>query len=145
MADLFVYHTLTLCSTEKVMIGDRAFRYKPIVTLKFKTIDELISRAWAYMDKMGDPFLWYYDLDMDAISLEDYVRVANLQADWLDQNPIEGMWIGRLYLNGSGYKTAREADDALFWSNFSDWYKEEYGVRPFGKIAREEAERMMSI
>ena len=142
---LLAEHTLVLCSKDRIPVGEDGYRYRPVLTLKFSKVDELTACAWEHMDNLRYPFAWHATLDLDAVTLAEYMRVQNLNADWLDENPIDGTWVGRLEFDEGEFKSARAADDYLFWTSYSDVYKSKHGFRPRfdPSMTREEATRLL--
>jgi hypothetical protein len=69
--------------------------------------------------------------------LATYFRLENAVADWHEENPIEGCWIGRLvddpeHWAGYGVRTPEELEKHLLLASYSDTFKEVNGFRPRG-------------
>jgi hypothetical protein len=122
--------------------------YGPTSTQEFEDLDAAIAAARALLEAAGDAFVAGVHADPDLCSLEDYLRASYVTADYLDAHPQDGSFVTRLMdadaWRAEGITTARALDDQLFWSTFSDAYKEANGFRPrFQPESRAEAERML--
>ena len=81
-----------------------------------------------------------YDIGagFDASGWMRPVRVLETEdpaEDWLDENPIEGAWIGRMvedpaHWAGYGVRTPEELEKYLLLTDYSELHKELTGFRP---------------
>lgn len=109
---------------------------RPARTLETDDPEEAIRLARAELDKTGSMSAatvrpdWKLCADLPA-----YFRLNNAVADWLDENPIEGAWIGRLvedpeHWAKSGVQTPEELEKYLLLTDYSELHKELRGFRP---------------
>lgn len=86
--------------------------------------------------------------------LKSYLRLENTIANWLEENPIDGSWVGKLvedleFWKECGVTTAEQMHRYLLLEDYSNTYKETYGVRPRGHFSDtdsiEEIERAFDI
>lgn len=111
---------------------------RPARTVETTDPEEAIRIARAELDRTGSISAvtvrpdWRLCADLPA-----YFRLNNAVADWLDRNPIEGAWIGRLtedveHWEKSGVRTPEELEKYLLLTDYSELHKELTGVRPRG-------------
>jgi hypothetical protein len=111
---------------------------RPVRVLETEDAEEAIRIARAELDRTGSMSAvtvrpdWRLCADLTA-----YFRLNNAVADWLDENPIEGAWIGRLtedleHWASYGVQTPEELEKYLLLTDYSELHKELTGVRPRG-------------
>lgn len=111
---------------------------RPVRIHETEDPEEAIRLARAELDRTGSMSAvtvrpdWHLCADLPA-----YFRLNNAVADWLDENPIEGAWIGRLvedteHWAGYGVTTPEELEKYLLLTDYSELHKELTGVRPRG-------------
>lgn len=109
---------------------------RPARTLETTDPEEAVRLARAELDRTGSISAATVRPDWRLCpDLRTYFRLTNVVADWLDENPIEGAWIGRLvddpaHWDGYGVRSPEELEKHLLLSDYSDLYKELTGVRP---------------
>lgn len=111
---------------------------RPARTVETADPEEAIAIARAELDRTGSISAvtvrpdWRLCADLPA-----YFRLNNTVADWLDENPIAGAWIGRLtegleHWAGYGVQTPEELEKYLLLTDYSELHKELTGFRPRG-------------
>lgn len=118
------------------------------LTVKTNNLDEVRRYFHAWMKIGVDLFDIYIQPDPDMVTPLEYQEMVNIPAEYLHQNPdaYPNCWMGHLAMADryEGDRTARRMDDDLFWSTFSDSYKDACGFRPRGFTGtRAEAERVL--
>lgn len=109
---------------------------RPARTLETTDPEEAIRLALAELDRTRSISATTVRPDWRLCpDLSTYFRLTNVVADWLDENPIEGAWIGRLvedpeHWSGYGVHTPEELEKHLLLSDYSDLHKELTGFRP---------------
>lgn len=111
---------------------------RPSRTLEIPDPEEAIRIARAELDRTGSMMAVTVRPDWRLCpDLATYFRLTNAVADWLEENPIEGAWIGRLtedpdHWAGYGVSTPEELEKYLLLTDYSELHKEITGVRPRG-------------
>ena len=111
---------------------------RPTRTVKTPDPDEAIRIARAELDRTGSMMAVTVRPDWRLCpDLATYFRLNNAVADWLEENPIEGAWIGRLVEDpeqwaGYGVRTPEELEKYLLLTDYSELHKELTGFRPRG-------------
>ena len=111
---------------------------RPVRTVETEDPEEAILIARAELDRTGSMMEVRVRPDWRLCAdLPVYFRLNNTVADWLEENPIEGAWIGRLtedpdHWAGYGVRTPEELEKYLLLTDYSEFHKEITGVRPRG-------------
>lgn len=109
---------------------------RPARTLETTDPEEAVRIARAELDRTGSISAVTARPDWRLCpDLQTYFRLTNAVADWLDENPIEGAWIGRLVEDPAhwevyGVRTPEELEKYLLLTDYSELHKELTGVRP---------------
>lgn len=111
---------------------------RPTRTVETPDPEEAIRVARAELDQAGSMMAVTVRPDWRLCpDLATYFRLTNAVADWLEENPIEGAWIGRLtedpeHWAGYGVSTPEQLEKYLLLTDYSELHKEITGVRPRG-------------
>jgi len=111
---------------------------RPARTIETEDPEEAIRLARAELDRTRSMSATTIRPDWRLCAdLAEYFRLNNAVADWLDENPIEGAWIGRLVEDpeqwaGYGVRTPEELEKYLLLTDYSELHKELTGFRPRG-------------
>ncbi len=109
---------------------------RPVRVLETEDPAEAIRLARAELDRTGSMNAATVRPDWRLCQdLSTYFRLNNAVADWLDENPIEGAWIGRMvedpaHWAGYGVRTPEELEKYLLLTDYSELHKELTGFRP---------------
>jgi hypothetical protein len=68
-------------------------------------------------------------------TIEEYIRLGNTCGRWLEENPIEGCYMGQLVEDPEhwaqmGATTPEELEKLILLQSYSDHHKDAYGFRP---------------
>ncbi|MCR9074343.1 MAG: hypothetical protein NXI18_22070 [Alphaproteobacteria bacterium] len=111
---------------------------RPARTVETEDPEEAVRLARAELNRTGSMMAATVRPDWRLCpDLETYFRLTNAVADWLEENPIEGAWIGRLaedpeHWAGYGVRTPEELEKYLLLTDYSELHKELTGFRPRG-------------
>ncbi len=111
---------------------------RPARTVETPNPEEAIRIARAELDRTRSMMAVTVRPDWRLCpDLATYFRLNNTVADWLEENPVEGAWIGRLtedpdHWAGYGVRTPEELEKYLLLSDYSELHTELTGVRPRG-------------
>lgn len=129
-------HKVHIYDVEKGFDDDGWMR--PARTFETEDPEEAIRIARAELDRTGSMSAATVQPDWRLCSdLAAYFRLSNAVADWLEENPIEKAWIGRLtedpeHWAGYGVTTPEQLEKYLLLTNYSELHKEQTGFRPRG-------------
>jgi hypothetical protein len=109
---------------------------RPARTVETTDPAEAIAIARAELDRTGSISAvtvrpdWRLCADLPA-----YFRLNNAVSDWLEENPIEGAWIGRLvedpeHWTKYGVQSPEDIEKYLLLTDYSELHKELTGFRP---------------
>ena len=116
---------------------------KPALTVETENAQEAVKLARETLDATRDPFAVAVKADWRlCATIEEFVALENTSATWLEENPIEGCWIGRLmseteHWKDFGVETPEQLEKYLLLEVLSDLYKDEHGIRPRGALSME--------
>ena len=109
---------------------------RPIEVFETDDADEAIEKAIAAIRDSGSISAASISVDWRLCdTLKEWFRVTNAVGRWLEDNPIDGAWIGILaedldYWAEDGITTPEQMEKYLLLQNYSDNYKDCFGVRP---------------
>lgn len=109
---------------------------RPVRVVETEDPEEAIRVARAELDRTGSMSAATVRPDWRLCAdLAEYFRLNNAVADWLDENPIEGAWIGRLvddpeHWSKFGVQTPEDIEKYLLLTDYSELHKELTGFRP---------------